>query len=73
MNITKLTLFNYNSVVEQSEQAKEMKKSEASRGVDYFRDRLGLQFTKQKGIVVTTLCIHYNPLKCLRNILQSSR
>lgn len=36
-------------VVEQCEHAKDVKKSEASRGVDYFQDRLGLHFTKQKG------------------------
>jgi chromosome segregation ATPase len=38
-------------VVEQSEQAKEVKKSEASRGIEYFVDRLGLRFIKQKGIL----------------------
>jgi hypothetical protein len=41
--------FVFHLAVEQSEHIKDLKKNEASRGVEYFQDRLGLYFTKQKG------------------------
>lgn len=42
----------FHLAVEQSEHLKDLKKNEASRGVEYFQDRLGLYFTKQKGNII---------------------